>query len=139
MLAPNFTTLKGNYRDDAHSCSMYFPNTCAIRMSEALVRTDESFLAVFKASGRNLCPHGYMRGAQDLASALEKSSGLGRHRAGWSNPGSAPKDIMGRRGVICYMRIPGFAGQGHIDLWDGNGPVGQDYWDSQTIWLWSLT
>jgi len=37
------------------------------------------------------------------------------------------------------MNIPGFDGQGHIDLWDKNYPVGDSYWDAKTIWMWTLT
>jgi len=36
------------------------------------------------------------------------------------------------------MKIPGFGGQGHIDLWDNNAAVGDAYWDAQTIWMWTL-
>ena len=66
---PGFSELKSNYRTlshQIHACSMQFPNTCAIRMSEALVNTNKAFLDAFKNSGKNVCPHGYMRGAQDL-------------------------------------------------------------------------
>ena len=37
------------------------------------------------------------------------------------------------------MKIPGFTGQGHIDLWNDNIPVGDSYWDAETIWMWVLT
>ncbi|EKA6052292.1 hypothetical protein OLZ68_004231 [Vibrio vulnificus] len=59
MKKPSFSKLKANYKTlptQIHSCSMSFPNTCAIRMSEALVKTDSSFLDAFQNSSKNKCP-----------------------------------------------------------------------------------
>lgn len=143
IIKPIFATLKPNYHtspSDIHLCKMHFPNTCAIRMSEALVKTNKAFLEVFENSGKNTCPHGYIRGAQDLAAVLGSSKGLGARDFGWSaqSNGTAPAGARGAKGIICYMNIPSFSGQGHIDLWDGERPVGNAYWDAQTIWLWKL-
>jgi hypothetical protein len=109
-------------------------------MSEALVKTNAEFLKAFKNSGKNVCPHGYIRGAQDLAAVLGSSGGFGVRTYGWSAQADAkaPANVKGVKGIICYMNIPDFSGQGHIDLWDGDGPVGEAYWDAKTIWLWSL-
>jgi hypothetical protein len=109
-------------------------------MSEALVRTNASFTRVFKDSGKNVCPHGYVRGAQDLGSILQSSAGFGMRSFGWigSADGNPPKTALGKKGLVCYMNIPGFSGQGHIDLWDGANAVGSAYWDASTIWMWSL-
>lgn len=138
---PTFSVLKSHYRTlphEIHACSMHFPNTCAIRMSEALEKSNEGFLAAFKNSKKNVCPHGYMRGAQDLGAVL--STVLGMRNYGWSGaPNStAPASIQGVKGIICFMNIPGFSGQGHIDLWDGSSEVGAAYWDAKTIWMWRL-
>ena len=57
---------------------------------------------------------------------------------GWSKPGSQPAGISGRKGVVCFMNIPGYGGQGHIDVWDGSQTKTGAYWDSQTIWFWEL-
>jgi len=54
MITMKFSTLKSNYSTDPtniHICTMHFPNTCAIRMSEALVKSDSTFLNVFKSAG----------------------------------------------------------------------------------------
>lgn len=141
---PAFSVLKGKYstqRSSVHACSMHFPNTCAIRMSEALVRTDARFLAAFKKSSKNKCPHGYVRGAQDLGAILGSSSVWGRRNHGWNaqKSGAAPASATGKKGLVCYMNIPGFSGQGHIDLWDGSQAVGDAYWNAQTIWMWTLS
>jgi len=142
IVKPAFSLLKFNYRrHGTHTCSMHFPNTCAIRMSEALVKTNKEFLDAFKKSGKNVCPHGYIRGAQDLAAVLAKAFGTRTH--GWNAQpayNSAPANAKGLEGIVCYMNIPSYPeGQGHIDLWEGDGPVGDEYWNAKTIWMWELT
>jgi hypothetical protein len=119
---------------------MHFPNTCAIRMSEALVRSDSGFLQVFKNSGVNLCPHGYVRGAQDLAAVLASANGFGLRDIGvnGTKDGTAPPAVKDVKGLVCFMNLPGFSGQGHIDLWTGSLPVGSAYWEAKTIWFWKL-
>lgn len=139
----SFKLLKSNYTTDPtniHACSMHFPNTCAIRMSEAIAKTDSRFLEIFKSSGKNKCPHSHIRGAQDLASILSTPNAFGPRTYGWTGSATAqvPEGVKGKQGVICFMNIPGFSGQGHIDLWDKTAPIGSDYWDSKTIWLWEL-
>ncbi len=144
MIRPSFYNLKSNYKKrsrEIHTCSMHFPNTCAIRMSEALVRSNKRFLEVFKRSIKNKCPHGYIRGAQDLGAILAKPSVFGARDFGWNaqeNRSTPPDDAIGKKGIVCYMKIPDFSGQGHIDLWDETKPVGQEYWDAETIWMWTL-
>lgn len=139
---PRFDALRGNYStqpSSIHNCSMSFPNTCAIRMSEALVAQDTAFLDRFDASGLTLCPHRYMRGAQDLAAVLRRGDVFGNFNQGFSRPGTAPASMNGRKGIICYMNIPQYPdAQGHIDLWDGSGPVGDEYWNADPIWFWHL-
>ncbi len=65
---------------------------------------------------------------------------LGPRTYGWNgnSSGNVPQKAKGKKGIVCYMNIPGYSGQGHIDLWDGNAPVGTDYWDAKTIWFWEL-
>lgn len=141
MKKPSFATLKSNYTTDPtkiHKCTMHFPNTCAIRMSEALVKTDNEFLTVFKNAAPNKCAHSYLRGAQDLGGTLAKAIALGPRTIGWNAPGVTPSNVTGKQGIVCYMDIPAYSGQGHIDLWDKNYPVGSEYWDAKTIWFWEL-
>jgi hypothetical protein len=143
LTKPLFARLKQNYRTSPtqiHACTMHFPNTCAIRMSEALAATDSTFLEIFKKSKLNKCPHGYMRGAQDLGAVLSQAAVLGPRSLGWASQanGKTPNDAIGRNGIVCYMNIPGYTGQGHIDLWENDRPIGDSYWDAQTIWMWTL-
>lgn len=151
MLRPTYTSIFNHYvlrttSPAVHDCPGYvFENDCAIRLSEALVLSDKNFLTVFKNSQRNLCPHGYVRGAQDLGFAY--SHQFGPPSIGWETQSSRtdiPKKALSHKGLICFMKIPGYGGQGHIDLWDGSQKEnltrigGKGYWDSETIWFWTL-
>ncbi len=143
MIKPIFLNLKNNYQTNSnqiHKCNMVFPNTCAIRMSEALLKTDPMFAQMFKMSVNKRCPHDYIRGAQDPASFLARKDVYGIRDYGWNgnDDGTPPKGVKGKRGIVCYMDIPEFSGQGHIDLWDGDYPVGNECWDAKTIWMWVL-
>ncbi|WP_084298971.1 T6SS effector amidase Tae4 family protein [Bradyrhizobium sp. WSM1743] len=138
---PTYTKLRGVYKTDPtqiHSCSMQFPNTCAIRMSEALTQVVTGIKDKFKTGGVNLCPHDYVRGAEDLARVLRKAEVFGLYDYGFSNPGSAPSSVNGKKGLVAYINVPGFLGQGHIDLWDGTAPAGDAYWNADPIWFWNL-
>lgn len=139
---PTYASLSGVYstnQSSVHACSMNFPNTCAIRMSEALDKAVSGIKDKFAASGKTLCPHNFMRGAQDLAGVLRRADVFGVHNAGFSKPGQAPDAIKGLRGIVAYMNIPTYLdGQGHIDLWDGTKPVGAAYWNADPIWFWKL-
>lgn len=139
---PTFESLRRVYKVDAgsvHNCTMTFPNTCAIRMSEALAQVVPGILDKFKVSGFNLCKHNFIRGAQDLAAVLRRGDVFGVYDRGFEAPGSAPAQMMGEVGIACYMNIPSYPdGQGHIDLWDRTGPVGSAYWTGNPIWFWRL-
>lgn len=168
---PVFADLLDNYKvpsDSVHTCAVIDPtqsavNTCAARMSEALVlanglvtdrgaigrlgtgRGDGTKLLLGKygygttANTGRLCPHGIGRGAQDLAAFLRYQ--WGERTLGWAAQAthdSAPENIKGRRGVVAFLTIPGFSGQGHIDLWNVDRCVGHGYWASNAIWFWTL-
>ncbi|WP_424632186.1 T6SS effector amidase Tae4 family protein [Bradyrhizobium sp. SYSU BS000235] len=138
---PTYTKLRSVYKTsptEIHSCSMQFPNTCAIRMSEALTQVVTGIKDKFKTGGVNLCPHDYVRGAEDLAGVLRKAEVFGLYDHGFSNPGSPPSSVDGKQGLVAYINVPGFPGQGHIDLWDGTAPAGEAYWNADPIWFWKL-
>jgi predicted Rossmann-fold nucleotide-binding protein len=141
LARPTFAALRAVYSTDPtsiHACSMTFPNTCAIRMSEALIKTNSGLEDKFVASGANLCPHHFMRGAEDLASVLRRADAWGVYDRGYSAPMAAPAALQGKAGLLAYINIPSFSGQGHIDLWDGRNPIGNAYWDANPTWFWEL-
>jgi hypothetical protein len=172
---PTFSDLEDEYKlpsTSVHECRLLDPthddsiNTCAARMSEALVlandlvRSREEIAALGRGKGTekgrgngaeyllgkygylsfgNLCPHGIARGAQALGAFLAHE--WGARNLGWRAQAGrtlAPENIKGKKGLILYAKIPTYSGEGHIDLWNDDGPVGQQYWDSQTIWFWEL-
>lgn len=141
LARPGYAALRAAYKTNpaqVHSCSMHFPNTCAIRLSEALAQVLPRIKDKFKAGGVNLCPHDYVRGAEDLAGVLRKADVFGQYDLGFSHPGSAPASVNGKKGLVAYINIPDFSGQGHIDLWDGAAPAGSAYWNADPIWFWTL-
>jgi hypothetical protein len=132
---PGFTMLNDNYTLDAHDCPdiSTSPNQCAVRLSRALIAAG---IAMDSDYPGNLCRHGYARGAQDLGAFLRVK--WGNRDLGFEAPMSAPPQIRGIKGVILFMNIPGFSGQGHIDLWDGSTTRTGMYWNANPIWFWTL-
>jgi len=134
-------------------------NTCAIRMGEALVIANglvadrDEIEALTRGSGAGhafllgrygyralLCPHGISRGAHDVADFLRAQWGApSRAWTSQEDGETAPEDAQGRKGVIAFVGIPTFSGQGHVDLWNVEGPVGHQYWNSREILLWDLS
>jgi hypothetical protein len=102
----------------------------------------------FKA---NLCPHGLARGARDLAYFLQDHWGrptltaeeFDYHTTEVAGGGLTPLDLVKARfrdltGIIGFFRIDGFAGQGHIDVWDGSRTAGKAYWSCRKVIFWKL-
>lgn len=141
LTRPTFSAIQTVYKTNPtqiHACTMHFPNTCAIRMSEALDKTVTGIKQQFANSHVTLCPHNFVRGAGDLAGILRKAEVFGVFDAGFTAPGTAPAAVQGKKGLVAYLNIPDFDGQGHIDLWDGSSPVGSAYWNADPVWFWKL-
>jgi hypothetical protein len=164
---PSFRDLVQNYwtdRESVHDCPYIYRkhpiniNTCAIRMAEALVianglvESREAIAALSKrySNGRgflmgkygylaNLCPHGIARGAGDLGNFL---------RTQWGPPTlcftkqdgplATPEEMRGRTGLVTFLKLPNYVGQGHIDLWNDTDAVGAAHWDAQRSFFWAL-
>lgn len=161
---PAFSDLVDNYLTDpesVHDCPYIHTkapinvNTCAIRMGEALViannlvKDREAITKLTKNAGSgksflmgrygyraNLCPHGISRGARDVADFLRQQ--WGKPDRTWEALGDAPDEIADQTGVLSFVKIPGYTGQGHMDLWNMSTPVGHAYWDSAKIAFWRL-
>ena len=164
---PPFEDVLKAYRTDpetVHTCAILNPtpgpdgiNTCAARMSEALCLANKLVgdrVAVtqnrvkndvypllggygYRVYG-NLCSHGIARGARDLGEFLVRAWGAPKEwvKKELSEP---PPEIIGKRGVVCFIKIPGYGGQGHIDLFNENGCVGSGYWNSERVWFLEMT
>jgi len=166
---PPFEKLLANYsteRTSIHDCPLLYRkeslpdsiNTCALRMSEALViatdlvpnREGITALSTRYSDGRgfllgkygyraNLCPHGIGRGARDVSDFLRQQ--WGSPSLTWNtqaDPSLPPPDIKSLTGVIAFVKLPGYVGQGHIDLWNRDDAVGAAHWDAQNIYFWRL-
>ena len=166
---PSFKILLEHYQTSSlsvHDCPRIYTkdteggrasvNTCAIRLSEALVlasglarsRTEIGQLTTRGGSGQGfllgkygyknlLCPHGIARGARDLAYFLQEQ--WGKPSRVWNEPREAPGDLMHQTGVIAFIKLLEHQGvTGHMDLWNGTRAVGAAYFKSEKVWFWQL-
>ncbi len=166
---PPFQRLLDSYQTSpltAHDCPRVYAkdteaaaaslNTCAIRMSEALVianglARDRMEIAGLDSGGKrhfshlfanysyknNLCPHGLARGARDLAYFLQEQ--WGRPTKVWEKPVEQPKDLAELTGVIAFVKLRDDPSvQGHVDLWNKSAAVGQAFFNAETVLLWKL-
>lgn len=137
MPRPNYETVRNSYPGD----QLHQPcpdvstsvNHCALRMSIALAGAGFTLGSDFTA---NKCRHNLARGASDLAAYLQTK--WGNRDLGFSSPGSLPSTLSGKNGVIFFETIPGFSGQGHIDVFDGTVGKTGTYWNAAVIWFWKL-
>jgi len=84
-----------------------------------------------------ICRHGIARGAQDLGRFLKNHWGV--RTKGWETQKKAPPELSGKTGIILFIKVPTFLGQGHIDLWNKTRVVGgEGYWGSKEIYFWEL-
>ena len=165
---PSFSDLLANYstdRESVHDCPYIYRkhpiniNTCAIRMAEALILANglaESREAIGKLTPRygngksflmgkygylaNLCPHGVARGAGDLGNFLRQQWGPPTlcFTTPQAEPLTAPEEMLGRQGLVVFVKLPSYAGQGHIDLWNHSDAVGAGHWDAKRSMFWAL-
>ena len=163
---PSFDALVLNYDthpESVHDCPYIHRknpiniNTCAIRMGEALaiagglIASREAIAALTDKAGNgkgklmgkfgyraNLCPHGIARGAGDLAEFLRQQWGAPTFSWAARKEATPPDEVMGQTGVVAFIKLPDFVGQGHIDLWNETSAVGHDYWTAGKVHFWRL-
>ncbi|WP_081074798.1 T6SS effector amidase Tae4 family protein [Burkholderia cepacia] len=117
-----------------------YENTCAIRVSLALVKCGMSLrggLAIQKGPhcGRRIEP-----GQARLARMPAEPAYFGKAEAFRRNDAMA--GVGNRKGIMAFWNIPGYMNGrgGHIDLIDGARAVcGSDcYWEASGVWFWPL-
>lgn len=163
---PSFDALVLNYDtspESVHDCPFIYRknpisiNTCAVRMSEALVIANglapsrEAITALTNKAGdgkrlllgkygyvANLCPHGNARGARDLADFLRQQWGAPTLSWAARKETTPPEEMMGQTGLVAFIKLSTYKGQGHIDLWNATGPVGHAPWDAREVFFWNL-
>lgn len=118
-----------------------YQNTCAIRVSLALVKSGYPLTA---GSHRILSgPHKGKRvqvSMTKLADLLATPAWLGKPEIlSAQNPASA---LRARRGIIAFHGIAGYAGGGHIDLIDNSADAlncaSACYFGAKQVWFWPL-
>jgi len=129
--------------EDLTKRSSQYNNTCAIRMSLALLKTGVVFsgrlrIKEGKFKGRSVEP-----GAKLLADELRKPHLFGKPMVFSKNTGveqldKALKEIGPKKGIILFHAIYGGSG-GHIDLYESSGVCNSDcYFSAREIWFWPL-
>lgn len=125
--------------DDLMKQDPAYLNTCAVRMSLALIKSGVDFIGRLKIKegpykGKMIEP-----GAKLLADQLARPAVFGRPDV------FAPRDAMsklsGKKGMILFWKITGYGG-GHIDLIEVSTTVqvcnSACYFSSKEIWFWPL-
>ena len=114
------------------------PNTCAIRLSVALHKSDPKFF-----DGTTF-PPGYGWKPQDadreLATRAASLAKLISTRWGQGKLLKEKSEIAGKRGVLFFDTITGSKVTGHVSLWDGEKVVDAgDYFEkSARVHFWEL-
>lgn len=116
-----------------------YENTCAVRMSLALIKAGVSFVGRLKIKnglykGKMIEP-----GAKLLADQLAHPPLFGKPEI--FKPSNAMSKLNGKKGVVLFWKITGYGG-GHIDLVETSSMVcvcnSGCYFLSKEIWFWSL-
>lgn len=144
---PGFLSSEGVYSEIGYSyqqmisSNLAYENTCAVRMSLALLKSNVDF------DGRLTIKDGLYKGrkietgAKLLADQLYKASAFGKAEV-YSDIHLAGQKLRNRRGVVYFHNIVGYGG-GHIDLLE---PVNDNMFqcnsgcfkDCKEIWFWEL-
>ena len=117
-----------------------YVNTCAVRMSLALIKSGVDFIGRMKIKegpykGKMIEP-----GAKLLADQLARPTAFGRPDL--IPPANAASRLSGKKGLILFWKITGYGG-GHIDLIESSTTVqvcnSACYFSSKEIWFWPLS
>lgn len=117
-----------------------YVNTCAVRMSLALIKSGVHFVGRMKIKGDPYKGRMIEAGAKLLADQLARSTVFGRPDL--ITPASAVSRLSDRKGLILFWKIAGYGG-GHIDLIEASTTVqlcnSACYFASTEIWFWPLS
>ncbi|MDR1424699.1 MAG: type VI secretion system amidase effector protein Tae4 [Azoarcus sp.] len=159
---PSFTTLKDNHyssninsQDHKKAADVYqeigydyeelllqndqYKNTCAVRMSLALLKSDVRFghpISRLEIKSGHYKGRFVATGAKTLADELRKPTVLGEPLTGKK----AEEVIKAKKGIVFFHGITGYGG-GHIDLIEPGRVCHSDcYFDEgyREIWFWPM-
>lgn len=112
-----------------------YQNTCATRMSLALLKCDVSFVGRLSVK-KGLYKHKKIEtGAKLLADQLHKEF---KGTEIFTDTKKAQTALFNKKGVVFFNKITGYDG-GHIDLIEPNNQChSHSYFDCQEVWFWAL-
>ena len=117
-----------------------YENTCAVRMSLALIKSGVHFIGRLQIKDGPHKGKTFEPGAKLLADQLARPVVFGRPDI--IPPNNAISKLSGKNGVILFWKITGYGG-GHIDLIEMSTTVqvcnSACYFSSKEIWFWPLS
>ncbi len=133
MTFPSFSTLWGNYPPDvngahAHPSTDPYPNQCAIRVSDAFMKSGIDMSSYPKV---NKTSDGYARSSKGLADWTWQNFGKPKIMS----QDAFEKNYSNSTGLMYIAPPPG--GVGHIDLFNA-GSTGSGYYLGSEIWFWPI-
>ena len=144
-LATNFVDAESLYAeigyklDDLVKRNPAYVNTCAIRVSLALLKSGVSFIGRLPVKAGDFKGKKVEAGAKLLADQLMRPHVFGKPKV--YKPSEFMKNITGKKGVVLFWKITGYGG-GHIDLIEVSNAVfvcnSNCYFNSKEIWFWEL-
>ena len=162
-MKPTFAVLKSNYyssnelqSDYVSATDLYaemgidheqlmkqspaYINTCAARVSLALLKSNVSFVGRLSVKSGKYTGKKIETGAKLLADQLMRPEVFGAPEL--YTPTNFLQKIKGKKGVVLFWKIVGYGG-GHIDLIDAatvNAVCSSGcYYQSKEIWFWPLS
>lgn len=120
-----------------------YANTCAARVSLALIKSGASFTGRLSIKSGPHTGKKLETGAKLLADQLMRSDLLGRPEV--HKPDAFLGKIRGRKGIVYFSKIDGYGGGSgsHIDLIDHSTAsavcASACYYNSKEIWFWPLS
>lgn len=116
-----------------------YVNTCATRVSLALLKSGVSFIGRLPVKAGKHKGKKVETGAKLLADQLMMPHVFGRPEI--YQPSDFLSSINGKKGVVFFWKITGYGG-GHIDLIEVSNSVAvcnsSCYFNSKEIWFWEL-
>lgn len=161
-MKPAFSTLRSNYYSSSELQTNYvsgeklyaeigidhatlikqnpaYVNTCAARVSLALLKSGVSFSGRLAAKSGTHKGQKLETGAKLLADQLKRSDVFGMPEI--YNSTTFPTKVKGRKGVVFFWKMSDYQG-GHIDLIDSSSEYivcsSACYFQAQEIWFWPL-
>lgn len=141
---PSYVSGAAVYREIGHDIDQLmgqnagYRNTCAVRMSLALIKVGFSIRGRIKIKAGPHAGKSVEPGAKLLADQLVTR--LGRPLV-LTQMAKAPDMLRGRRGIVFFWKIEGYEG-GHIDLIEPANTTSmcnsQCYFACKEIWFWEL-